>query len=210
MSPEDSTDTSHCIPEARFLELLDESTARPEDLAHVRECPNCAARLAGMKRAIGFVEKLRGRVPPEVVARFQAKIHEALEQGEVSPAASANVDAVIASLSDPSRPLPTFASGGASPSGATPSSAGSAPAPFDPPEPPSPVRGRPSSRDDAIERITMPASAAEAANVPAPYDADAGSGLLERLGIRGKRLFALVLVLLVVALGIAFVLRRLG
>jgi hypothetical protein len=72
------------------------------------------------------------------------------------------------------------------------------------------VRTRRSTRVDAIEHITMPPGAPETANVPAPYDADAGSGLLERLGIRGRKLFALVLVLLAMALGIAFALRRLG
>ena len=157
-----------------------------------------------MKRAVGVVEKLRGHVPPQVVARFQAKIHEAMERGGVSPGASANVEAVLASLADPSRPMPVVVSGGA----AAPL-AGSSPAPFDPPEPPSPVR-RPSSREDAIEYITMPSSAAEAAGIPAPYDADAGSGLLERLGIRGKKLLALVLVLLAMAVGIAFLFRRIG
>lgn len=157
---------------------------------------------------MSMVEKLRGRVPPQVVERFQAKIHEAMARGGVSASASANVEAVLASLSDPSRPMPSFVSVGAE--SPAPGSAGSTPAPFDPPEPPSPVHGRHSRREDAIEHITMPASAAEAANVPAPYDADAGSGLLERLGIRGRKLFALVLVLLVMALGIAFVLQRHG
>jgi hypothetical protein len=157
-----------------------------------------------MKRAMGVVEKLRGHVPPQVVARFQAKLHEAMERGGASPGASANLDAVLASLTDPSRPVPVVVPGG---SGA--SSGGSTPAPFDPPEPPSPVRRR-SSREDAIEQITMPSSVAEAANVPAPYDADAGSGLLERLGIRGKKLLALVLVLLAMAIGIAFLFRRNG
>lgn len=164
-----------------------------------------------MKRALGMVEKLRGHVPPQVVARFQEKIHQAMERGGVSAGASANVDAVLASLNDPSRPFPSMSAGSAvTPGDAGSPPAGTTPAPFDPPEPPSPVRGRRSRREDAIEHITMPASAAEAANVPAPYDADAGSGLLERLGIRGRKLFALVLVLLAMALAIAFVLRRLG
>jgi len=197
------TDTTH-IPDARLPELLNDATARPEDLAHVRDCPQCAERVAGMKRVVGVVEKLRGRVPPEVVARFQAKLHDAMERGGASAAASANVDAMLSSLLDPSAaPRPPAAPGGAGPSGATP-------APFDPPEAPPPPRSRRSSRDDAIEHITMPSSAAESAGLPAPYEAEASSGLLDQLGLHGRKLLALVLVLLVMALGIAFLLSRRG
>ena len=155
-----------------------------------------------MKRVAGLVEKFRGRVPPEVLARFQAKIHEAMERGGASAAASANVDAMFSTLTG---------SGGAP----APPAAGSAgtsppPAPFDPPEVAPVSPGRRSRRDDASAHISMPSSAAEAAGMPRPYEAEASTGLLEQLGLRGRKLLALVLVLLALALGIAFLLRRLG
>jgi len=162
-----------------------------------------------MQRMVGLVEKFRGRLPPEVVARFQAKIHEAMERGGASAAASGNIDALFSSMLGGSASAPTSAAAppaGAGASGTT----GTMPAPFDPPEAPSASHGRHSRRDDQIEHISMPSSAAETVNVPAPYDADAGSGLLERLGLRGKSLLVLLLVLLAIAMGIAFLLRRHG
>ena len=200
-------DTSACIPDARLPELLNDTTARPDDLAHVRTCARCAERVAGMRRVIGLAEKFRGRVPPEVVARFQAKVHEAMERGGASAAASSNVDALFSTLSGSAPPSSSGPAGGGFAAAAAPTT----PAPFDPPEPPRPAtQSRGSRRDDAIEHISMPSSAAEAANVPAPYDADAGSGVLERLGLEGRKLLALVLVLLAMAMGIAFLLRRHG
>ncbi len=159
-----------------------------------------------MQRMVGLVERFRGRVPPEVVARFQAKIHEAMERGGASAAASGNIDALFSSMLGGSVRSPSPAA--TPPAGA--GTAGTTPAPFDPPEAPSPSHGRPSRRDDQIEHISMPSSAAEMANVPAPYDSDAGSGLLERLGLRGKNLVVLLFVLLAIAMGIAFLLRRHG
>jgi len=54
----------------------------------------------------------------------------------------------------------------------------------------------------------MPTGVPEAPRVPPAYESEVEPGLLVRLNIRGRRLVALIFVLLAAAFGLALLLRR--